>query len=65
MRLLILKRRGFFKATKLNKLRTECDISFTTPGRYDEIIKHIQGHKYYINLEKDEEIPFQQAMLLV
>lgn len=57
------EKKRFFKTTKLNKLRIRCDLSFTTPGRYDEIIMHIQGHKYYINLEKDDEIPFQQAML--
>jgi hypothetical protein len=55
----------FYKVTHLNKLRpgTGCDIRFTTPGRYDEIVKHIHGHKYYINLEKEDEIPFEKAML--
>lgn len=57
------EKKRFFQTTKLDKLRTKCDITFTTPGRYDEIIMHIQGHKYYINLERDDEIPFQQAML--
>ncbi|MBN2444894.1 MAG: transcriptional regulator [Spirochaetales bacterium] len=57
------EKKRFYNVTRLDKLRKECDISFTTPGRYDEIIKHIQGHKYYINLEKVDEIPFQAAML--
>ncbi|MBN2531529.1 MAG: transcriptional regulator [Spirochaetales bacterium] len=57
------EKKRFYRTTKLDKLRLGCDLSFTTPGRYDEIIKHIQGHKYYINLEKKDEIPFQQAML--
>ena len=57
------EKKRFLKVTNLDALRNECDLSFSTPGRYDEIIMHIQGHKYYINLDEEEEIPFEDAML--
>ena len=30
-------------------------------GRYDELLCHIREHKWYINLKKTEEIPFEKA----
>jgi hypothetical protein len=53
----------FFEATHLDELRPGCSIEFTSIGRYDDIIKHINGHKYYLNIDKKEEIPFTKAML--
>ncbi len=53
----------FFKQTRLDALRPEAPLQFSTTGRYDEIIRHINGHKYYINLSSTREISFEQAML--
>ena len=53
----------FYEATQLDRLEPDCDIRFTAPGRYEDIIVHINCHKYYINLDKSEEIPFREAML--
>jgi hypothetical protein len=53
----------FLDCTKLHELRPELDMDFTHIGRYDDIINHINGHKYYLNLEQTEEIPFKDAML--
>lgn len=36
-------------------------IFFTKPGSYDELINHINVHKYYINQDQDGEIPFEKA----
>jgi hypothetical protein len=58
-----LEREEFFKHTGLQELRPEAKIDFTVTGRYDEIIAHINGHKYFLNLSKKEELSFQQAML--
>jgi hypothetical protein len=58
-----LEKQEFFRQTRLRELRTEASLIFTATGRYDEIIRHINGHKYYMNLSKEEEISFQEAML--
>ena len=53
----------FYEATRLDRLIPDSNLRFTMPGRYDDIIAHINCHKYYLNLDKSEEIPFQDAML--
>lgn len=57
------ERARFFESTGLDRLRPGCDLEFTAPGRFDEIIQHINGHKYFINQDKEYEIPFEQGML--
>ena len=51
----------FLEATHLDGLRPGCSMEFTEVGRYDELLGHIREHKWYINLKKTEEIPFEQA----
>jgi hypothetical protein len=36
-------------------------IRFTSLGRYDEMLRHIQGHKYYINQGIKKEISMEEA----
>lgn len=58
-----LEREEFFKHTRLEELRPEVRMNFTATGRYDEIIRHINGHKYFLNLSVKEEISFEKALL--
>jgi hypothetical protein len=51
----------FFEVTALDTLRPGCQIEFTEVGRYDELLGHIREHKWYINLKKSTEIPFEEA----
>ena len=51
----------FYETTKLDMLRPGCSLEFTEVGRYDEILAHIREHKWYLNLSKTEEIPFEEA----
>ncbi len=37
-------------------------VIFTAPGQYTEMLHHIQVHKYYINMDKEQEIPFETAV---
>jgi hypothetical protein len=55
------EKRRFFGTTRLDTLRPGCCLEFTEVGRYDELLAHIREHKWYINLKKTEEIPFEQA----
>lgn len=55
------EKRRFFEVTHLDFLRPGCGLEFTEVGRYDEILSHVREHKWYINLRKSEEIPFEQA----
>jgi len=58
-----LEREEFFKHTRLGQLRPGATMNFTATGRYDEIIRHINGHKYFLNLSVKKEISFEKAML--
>jgi hypothetical protein len=58
-----LEKKKFIKETNFKKLRPEARIEFTDPGRYDELLDHIQVHKYYINLDHQEEIPYYEAVI--
>jgi hypothetical protein len=55
------EKRRFFETTKLDRHRPGCTLEFTEIGRYDELLSHIREHKWYINLDKPEEIPFDEA----
>jgi hypothetical protein len=57
------EKQQFYEKTGFDKLIPDYDLVFTAPGRYDEIIRHISGHKYFINQNRDAEIPFSDALV--
>ena len=57
------ERRCFYKRTGFGRLVPEWNLRFSEVGRYDEIQRHIEEHKYYINLDYQEEIAFDEAVL--
>lgn len=50
-----IERAEFEKETKLDELRPDNDLCLTEPGRYRILIRHIQVHQYFRNLELDRE----------
>lgn len=50
-----------FRKTELGKIMDPDSVNFSETGRFIELLKHIQGHKYFLNMDKEEEIPFLQA----
>mgnify|MGYP006277874195 FL=1 len=52
----------FYKRTRFDKLFPDYELQFTATGRYDEVLQHIYGHKYYVNMNYQEEIPFETAL---
>jgi hypothetical protein len=57
------ERRKFFEETGLDAKRPGCSLTFSEVGRYEEIKEHVLEHKWYMNLKKTEEIPFEVALL--
>jgi hypothetical protein len=53
----------FYSKTYFGDLTDYWDLNFTSPGRYDVIYNHILVHKYYLNEDIDEEIPFSDALV--
>ncbi len=56
------EKRKFYERTKWPEIIPEYDLRFTAPGRYDVVEHHIHVHKYFINQDRNEEIPFEEAM---
>lgn len=57
------EKKVFLDMTKLDQYRDISMLNFTFPGRYDEIMSHIQGHQYFLGIDKNEVITFHDAML--
>ena len=57
------EKRVFYSETSFGDITDYWSLDFTTPGQYDVIYNHILTHRYYINMNKSEEIPFEDALV--
>lgn len=55
------ERSSVLEQTGLAKMIPVENIDFTTLGRWHELMNHIEGHKYFINMHSSDEIPFEKA----
>jgi hypothetical protein len=63
MELIRYEKKSFYDETFFGDL-TDCwDLNFTAPGSYDVIYNHILVHKYYLNQNREDEIPFPDALV--
>jgi len=53
----------FYEKTSFAELTGDTTLDFTNPGRYDEVYHHILSHKYYLNENMEEELPFDKALV--
>ena len=51
----------FLEATQLDKVRPEARLECSRLGRYDELLKHILGHQYFLGLEQGRPVPLPEA----
>ncbi|TME13920.1 MAG: hypothetical protein E6I70_01680 [Chloroflexi bacterium] len=52
----------FLEATRLDRLRPDARLEVSRLGRYDEILKHILGHRYFLGLERGQEVSMDEAV---
>jgi nucleotide-binding universal stress UspA family protein len=52
----------FLEQTHLDKLRPQADLTVTVPGKYPELLEHIEVHRYFMGLEQQREIPYAEAV---
>ena len=57
------EKRVFYSETGFGDVTDYWVLDFSVPGQYDVIYNHILTHKYYINMNKTEEIGMDQAIL--
>ncbi len=61
---LILKaeQAGFLEQTALKALRPEARLEASEPGLYDVLLEHISVHRYYMGLEGNREVTWEEAV---
>ncbi len=52
---------AFLETTQLHRMRPEARLECSRLGRYDEILKHILGHGYFLGLQKGRSVPLPEA----
>jgi len=53
---------AFLQATQLHRTRPQARLECSRLGRYDEIMQHILGHRYFMSLEQGgRDVPLQEA----
>lgn len=51
----------FLEKTQLDLLNPKPDLTTTIPGQYQNLLEHIEVHRYYMGLEHHKEVPFIEA----
>jgi hypothetical protein len=61
--ILAAERADFLRRTHLDELRPDFDIQFGVPGRYQEVLEHIDVHRWYLGIERQAEVPYPEAVV--
>jgi nucleotide-binding universal stress UspA family protein len=60
--IIVAEQLDFVELTKIDQLRPEANLMVTIPGQYPILLEHISVHRYFLGLEKKQEIPFFDAV---
>lgn len=52
----------FLERTRLDTLRPGTDLRVTVPGQYQVLLEHIDVHRYYLGIEEQREISYDEAV---
>ncbi len=55
------ERERFFRRTELLQSRPSASIVLSLPGKYENMLRHINVHRYYMGEERDEEVSLPEA----
>jgi hypothetical protein len=62
--LILAQEHGAFKArTHLRELRPEVHIELTMPGLYEKLLNHIDVHRWYLGLQRNSEVSYEEAVI--
>jgi hypothetical protein len=60
---ILYEKKQFYDKTHFLSLTGDDRLLFSSPGRYDVIYQHIEGHKYFLNQNIKEEIEIRVAIV--
>ncbi len=52
----------FLDETELLRLRPEADLSVSVPGQYEKLHEYIQVHRYYMGLDLQRDIAYEESL---
>jgi nucleotide-binding universal stress UspA family protein len=52
----------FLELTRLDQLRSNVDLSVSVPGQYAKLENHIEVHRYFMEVERDGDAPYHEAV---
>ena len=52
----------FLRFTHLEELRPDAEVEVTEISSYHELVQHIEVHQYYLGLEQQRAIPWEEAV---
>jgi nucleotide-binding universal stress UspA family protein len=52
----------FLHRTRLDELRPGSDLSASVPGQYRKLLEHIDVHRYFMGLDEERPIPYEEAV---
>lgn len=57
-----LEQAEFFEQTHLKELRPDSNVRLSLPGVYDKMLEHINVHRYYLSINQQREVPYEEAV---
>lgn len=52
----------FLERSHLDELRPEAELTVTVPGKYHELLEHIAVHQYYMGLDFQRDVSWEEAV---
>ncbi len=52
----------FLERTRLDEIRPGANLQLTAPGKYGVLEEHIRVHQYFLGLERQQDIAFDEAV---
>jgi hypothetical protein len=59
---LAVGKKRFLEKTNIDKLIPNANIELSEPDLYHRLLEHIDVHRYYMGIEQDIEIPYEEAV---
>lgn len=59
---LLEERIRFYETTNLTNLRENVNIEFTIQGQYDNLLRHIETHRYFLGVETGQPVSYEDAV---
>ena len=56
------EREAFLAQTRLEELCAGMDVQLSFPGKYRNLLRHIEAHQYYMALERKADVPYDEAV---